>query len=776
MTNHNDIYTKQKKPKLSKTFVQSRWFVVLISILLVVIAGFGLSNLRISDNYRVFFGPNNPQLLEFQSFERDYTQTDNIFFTIKSDARTLRNIDFANQIIKITNDSWKIPFSIRVDSLSNYQYIRAENDDIAISPLFENGRLSSEVLNQRVNYALQEELLTGKFIDKSASTAGINVTMQFPGESLTEVPDAVNFAYALKEKIEFDNPDVTVAVSGLTAMNNAFTQATINDALFLFPLMFLVVTICTWLILRSIAATLLTLLVVNLSTIIAVGLSGWFGALMSPFSGAAPIAIMTLAVADCIHISIGYFTELGKGLTVEEAMTESLRKNTKPVIITSVTTMLGFLALNFSDAPPINLLGNIAALGVGAAMLLSLTLFPVLLSMVKPDSIDRTAKSRYLDVVQNNISSFVCKRPIAIIISAIVCVLLGVTLAQKNDLNDQWVEYFAPSTEIRQDTDYTIENLTGPYLIEFSIPAKDGYTVRGSDYLKEIDQLTAWLRQRSDVTHVFALSDLVKRTNRALHEDNNKFFQIPDTNVATAQVVLVYELSMPFGQGLNDRINVDETASRITITLEKLTTSEMRSFVDEVIQRYITQNPQNATPVATGAQVLFSHISQRNIDDMIAGNFIAIILIAFVLVLAVRSVSHGLVSMIPNGLPIVMTFGVWYLFVGTIGTAAATVTATTIGIIVDNCVHFLSRYLFFRRENNLSSESAIQLTFASVGKAITANAIILGLGFFVLSFSTFQITSQMGVLTSIAILIALPTALLLLPSLLLVMAKFSPGR
>jgi predicted RND superfamily exporter protein len=200
--------------------------------------------------------------------------------------------------------------------------------------------------------------------------------------------------------------------------------------------------------------------------------------------------------------------------------------------------------------------------------------------------------------------------------------------------------------------------------------------------------------------------------------------------------------------------------------MNEVTTRRTREFLRDV-ELWWNQKDPNTAEYATGANYLFSFISERNINDMIGGNIIAILLISVIMMVALRSVGFGLLSIIPNIAPLVMTAGVWALLVGQVGMAAATVSATSLGIIVDNTVHLLTKYRRARTENGLDAEGAVRYAFNTVGTAVAANALILALGFGVLAFSSFKITAEMGVLTALAIVIALVVDLFLLPALLL---------
>jgi predicted RND superfamily exporter protein len=173
----------------------------------------------------------------------------------------------------------------------------------------------------------------------------------------------------------------------------------------------------------------------------------------------------------------------------------------------------------------------------------------------------------------------------------------------------------------------------------------------------------------------------------------------------------------------------------------------------------------------TGATQMFSYIAKRNIESMLKGNIIAIVLIALIMMFALNSIKLGALSIIPNAIPVLVTFGIWALSVGIIGMAAATITATSLGIIVDDTVHLLTKYLRGRREQNLTNEDAIRYSFRTVGKAVTINTVILTAGFSILALSSFKVNEESGILTAIAVLSALVLDFLLLPALLLLIYK-----
>jgi len=170
---------------------------------------------------------------------------------------------------------------------------------------------------------------------------------------------------------------------------------------------------------------------------------------------------------------------------------------------------------------------------------------------------------------------------------------------------------------------------------------------------------------------------------------------------------------------------------------------------------------------------MFTFIAQRNVQSMIAGTAVAITAIAIIMILALRSFRMGMLSLIPNAMPILAAFGAWAYFFGEIGFSVAAVAAIALGIVIDDTVHYLTKYMRARREKDLSVADSIRYAFETVGIAIIVNTVILAAGFMVLTFSAFKINMEMGLLTSMTIVFALILDFFFLPALLLLLARFS---
>lgn len=753
-----------------KWVIAHRWWVVILSLMLTAMISSHMRSLDFATDYRVFFSGENPDLIAFEDFQKIYTKSDNILIVIRARDERKFDAEIMEVVHKVTRAAWKIPYSTRVDSITNYQHTTAYDDDLIVADLIRNGeQLTSAELDSRLDIAIQEPLLSNFLISKDAKTTAVNVILQYPGKDLSETPISVNYARDLVAKIQQQHPDIIIVLTGVAMMNSAFSEASIKDLFTLTPLMYLMLALITFFTLRSWSATLSTLIVVMMSTLIALGAGGLMKILLTPISLSAPTIVLTLAIADSIHILITLRGLMQQGMDKHNALIESVRLNFMAVSITSITTIIGFLALNFSDSPPFNHLGNMAAVGIAAAWVLSLFLLPALISLLPLKVKQSTHKAEHSFFIR--LANFVVRRPKKILLVMGSLTVILSTLAFSNELNDQWTKYFDRSIQFRTDTDFAIQYLGGFYPIEFSVDAAQPGGISDPEYLQKLDEFVEWLRMHPDVEHVFSLTDIMKRLNKNMHADDNEYYRLPEEHDLSAQYLLLYELSLPYGLDLNDRINIDKSATRVTATLGDVDTIQTRSFMRDA-EDWLHQNaPEYMWAKATGATQMFSYISKRNIESMLKGNVIAVSLIALILMIALRSWRLGLLSIIPNAVPVLVTLGIWALSVGMVGMPVAIITVTSLGIVVDDTVHLMTKYLRAYREKGMSQHQAIRYSMDTIGRAVTINTVILAGGFSILAMSSFKVNMETGILTAIAVVIALILDFLLLPALLCVLDK-----
>jgi len=755
---------------LAERLVRLRWLFVVLVFAFVGFAASGARYLGFSNDYRIFFSAENPQLVAFENLQNTYTKSDNVLFVIAPADGDVFTPHTLEAVEWLTEQAWQIPYSIRVDSVTNFQHTRAEGDDLIVEDLvMQASELGTGELQNIRGVAVNEPLLVNRIVSPSGHVTAVNIIIQLPGvDPAAEVPEVVSFSRNLASQLTDRYPDLEVHLTGIVFLNNSFSEMSIKDMQTLVPMMFVVIILVMAILLRSVWGTLATLLVIILSIITAIGMAGWLGIKLTPPSASSPTMIMTLAVANCVHLLVTFLQSLRKAESKSAAMIESLRINLQPIFLTSITTAIGFMSMNFSDAPPFRDLGNIVAIGVVSSFFYCIALLPALM-LLFPVRV-KAARSRSvagMDALADFVVSH--RRPVLWGMSLLVISL--VAFIPNNELNDEFVKYFDEQVDFRVDTDFTTDNLTGLYNISYSLEAGEAGGISEPDFLSKLEEFAVWYRKQPEVMHVNTLSDTMKRLNKNLHGDDPGWYRMPDQRSLAAQYLLLYEMSLPYGLDLNNQINVDKSATKLDVSLQSISSNQTIAL-EERAQQWLADNaPQSMQVHGASPSVMFSHIGARNIRSMLTGTTLALVLISFILIFALRSLRIGLISIIPNLVPAGMAFGLWGVLVGEVGLALSVVTGMTLGIVVDDTVHFLSKYMRARREEGLSSADAVRYAFHTVGTALWTTSMVLIAGFMVLTQSPFKLNSGMGLLTAITIGLALLADFLLLPTLLMTLDK-----
>jgi len=759
---------KSLEDRLGDWVIRYRWIVILISLLLVGLAASGGKYLEFTNNYRVFFSKENPQLQAFDALEKKYSKNDLVVFILEPKNGNVFTPEVLSVVEKLTKDAWQIPYSSRADSISNFQYTEAEGDDLIVRDLYEDGAdLSPEEIAKIKDIAIHEPLLVNRLVSPSGHVTGISTTIRLPGKNeTTETPEVVRFVRKLASDIEQAHPDIKVHLTGVVMLNNAFGEATREDLAKLVPLSFGIMILMLVILTRSFTGSFLTVLVILFSILAAMGLGGRIGFPITPPSASAPTMILTMAVANSVHVVISFLHWMHEGEPKVEAIKESIRINLQPVFLASVTTCIGFLSMNFSDAPPFRHLGNFVAMGVAVAFILSITFLPAMLSIlpVRARKIDNGN-----DVTMTRVGEFIVRNRKPLLWGMSVLTISLALMIPKNELNDVFVNYFDKSVTFRVDSDFMVDNLTGLYSIEYSLESGEEGGINNPAFLKDVEAFAEWYRAQPEVLHVNTLTDTMRRLNKNMHGDDQEFYKLPNKRDLSAQYLLLYEMSLPYGLDLNNQIDVEKSSIRFIPSLKTLSSNDLIAL-DKRAYEWLKANTSHIDLThnpGSGTSKMFANIGKRNIKRMLVGATLALIMISMILVFAFRSLKIGFISLIPNLVPAAMGFGLWGLLDGQVGLALSVVSGMTLGIVVDDTVHFLSKYLRARREKGLSSPDAVVYAFTTVGRALVITSVVLVVGFLILSQSSFKINSDMGLLTAIVISFALAADFFLLPTLLM---------
>ncbi|NHE83798.1 MMPL family transporter [Vibrio vulnificus] len=762
--NHLQQSTNERTSLLAFSTRFSFWTLI-ISLVVIVATAMGAKNLYFRGDYNIFFDGSNAQLQAFDEIQTTFAKTDNIALVLAPKSGDVFDQRTLTQIQEMTEQAWQVPYSSRVDSLANYQHTEAVDDDLLVEDLlYQSYPLTAERIAKVRAVAMSEPLLVNALVSEKGDVAVINITMQMPGvDETAEVNEVVAYVEQMLSHYRAEYPDVTIYKAGIIAMNHSFAMAAQNDSATLVPTMLLVILVFLTLMLRSFLSVLATLVVIIGAIVATLGIVGWAGMFLHVASVNVPTLIMTLAVADCVHVIASMRHFMRQGMPKSQAIHRSVTLNFVPIIITSVTTAIGFLMMNMSDSPVLRDFGNLSALGVMIACVLSVSLLPALLNLLPVRfSAKQAAKS---SDIMDKLADLVVHRRNVLLPLSIVVIAGSAALIPYNKVNDESVKYFDTSSEFRQAADFMEQRIGGMTTMSIAIKTHQSQGIASPEFLEVLGEFTRWLREQPETDHVASLSDIYKRLNKNMHGDDSAYYALPAERELAAQYLLLYEMSLPFGLDLNNQVNVDKSSVKLQLTVKNLGSVELVALEERIYQWFASHAPRYQV-VASSPSLMFAHIGETNMASMLSTLPITLILISALMIFALRSWRLGVISLVPNIAPAVIGFGLWALISGEINLGLSVVVTLTLGIVVDDAVHFLAKYQHARKEGQ-NAEQAVRYAFHTVGRALWITTVVLVAGFSVLAMSQFRLNSDMGQLSAIVIFVALVIDFVLLPSLLM---------
>ena len=254
---------------LGEAVIRFRWWIILATLLAVAGSGYGIQNIGFTNNYRVFFSEENPQLQAFDALQNKYIKTDNVMIAVvPKDGKVFTRKTLA-VVEELTKEAWQVPYSTRVDSITNFQYTWAQEDDLVVEDLIEGAAQFSDADLKRVKkIALKEPLLLNRLINPKADVTAVNITVNMPEKSVLEVPEVANFVRKMVDKYRPKHPDIDFRLTGIAMMNNAFGESSQTDMKTLVPVMYLLIILVMGVVLRSFFGTLAVVLVIAFSSMI----------------------------------------------------------------------------------------------------------------------------------------------------------------------------------------------------------------------------------------------------------------------------------------------------------------------------------------------------------------------------------------------------------------------------------------------------------------------------------------------------------------------------
>lgn len=720
----------------------------------------GLSFLSVTPDNRVFYGQDDQYFQNLTEFEALFTSNTRIAFVVSCERAIEKCPNLLRSTLWLTDNSHQLPFVTRVDSLATYPTLVSENETITSHSLLEYTCPETSCIESRLDQFDNEQIL-GRYIDSTRKTIAVIPSLELTIGSADAVSTSQDASHELLHEHRKLWPDLDIRYVGTVPLMQAFVDASDKDLTSIFAIAITVIVVLLAITLQS-ATLVVIMLSVGLLTIgITLGIAGWYGLVLNTATATIPLVLFTLIVATSMH----YFMHLIRSSAehsdwaAAQASAAALSSQWKPILLTTFTTATCLLSLLSVDSPPVKDIGVWTALGMIVGTSILLIFVPVLTSWLP-----RPKSSHWQRNLQAKLNAYarVVERDALPIKTILFLILASSTTIVSLNVDDDFVRYFSPENDFRQDTEHVAERLFGPSNVEIQIDSARENGIFEPAYVDYVARITKYVREHGAVRNVASYSDVIKETNNHFGE-GDEFLKLEEE--AIAQMFMAYELSLEHGQSTTSFVDTSRRFARITISLADISSLEITNLENELYDWHEAQS----TPyqfLVTGESIPISHLSSRNIASMLISISMTFLFSATLLALVFRNYKIGLVALISTVVPVVIGFGLWSLGSDTIGLSTTVILSVCIGVVIDDSIHLIYRHYDALKRLDMGTRQAAAFSVHRVGSALVTTTIVIVAGFLVLLLSEFELNSTFAACSSLILLSALFFDLIISPKLL----------
>jgi uncharacterized protein len=743
--------------RLVQHIFRQKALVVFLLGLITASAGYFALQLQYDQSIEVWFLKDDQSILNYRSFlERFEAEQVVIMAVFSDDVFSKESLETIDAMTRAAQDA---PNVHRVLSIANVEVPQGTGIDVFVGPLVDELPRSAEEASALRARILTDPMLVENFTNPEGTATSIIVELQ---DAKSDFIGKIEMAEALRAIMDkHETATLDMALAGAPIIDEQFYKLNFRDSTLFGPLVTLMVILMTYAVFRRLSAVVVPLTVVVLSMLWTFGLMGALDLRFTLVTGVLIPIILAIGIADSVHVLSEFYHALRRGLEREQAALESTAELLVPCFFTTATTMAGMLALSTAELQPIREFGFMAAFGVGAAFLLSITMGPILLMFVRPPDANFHLQQEedFIARFLNWLSAESINRSIAVLVSSVILVLASIYAISQMSVGTNSLLYFKEDSAIRQDTSHIDKMLGGTATFELLVETEAG-GLKEPEHLKYLETVEQWLETKKDINHVVSPMDSIKVLHRVLKEEPEAKLELPETRAMNAQLFLLMEGAENFESTVQDDYSVSRMTGRVRLT----NSEELAKSVPELEEQLQTDFANEKVKVSlTGFIKLMSSMEQYLLRSQLKSFLVAFVIITLMLWGLLRSFKLALFSMIPNFMPICLGLGAMSALGIPLDPGTVMIGGLALGLVVDDTVHFLVR---FRRKlySDHSMATAVAETITEVGRPITVTSIILSISFLILLLGSFTPNIHFGGVTSIVVLLALVADLLVLPS------------
>ena len=780
-----------------------RWAVIVVGLLLFVVMASQLPNIKFDTSNEAFIEPDDPVLTQYDAFRDQFGRDEVIIVAIKP--TDVFDRKFLERLKKFHDElENEVPYLDEVISLVNATSIRGEQDELIVEELLENwpedeaeiAKLKKDVLSNkfyknllisedgtfttvviRSNAFISEETLAedaefGEDMFEEEDLAAKDkeaVSKKSPQERLTDKQNS-DFVKAVQKVVDrYHSTEFPTYVAGSPVMTGVLKGEMMTNMPRFTAVALGLIGLLLLLLFRSPVGVILPLLTVILTLLSTVGLMAATDTPFTVITQVLPSLILAVGVGYSVHLLTVYFHHVHRHGDKREAIVFSLGHSGLAILMTSLTTAGGLLSFTPAPLPPVSALGSFGAIGVLIAVFYTLMFIPAVLAVL-PVSKKRIAaddRSGLVDIILENFGSFAVNKPWTVVIGSALLALVSIGGITQLRFSHDVIGWLPDDNSVRLATEIVDENLKGASSVEIIIDSGKMNGVKSPEFMLKLNEFNQYSEQWSDgklfVGKSTSVADTLKQIHKALNENQESFYSIPEDPELIAQELILFENS-----GSDDLENVVDSQfsqARITVKTSWADAGAYTEMIQQLEQKAYEIFTDAKEIIVTGLIPLMARTIKLVMVSMGMSYSLAAIIITFMMMLLLTSWKLGLWSMIPNFLPILMGLGLMGALDLPLDMMSMLVGSIALGLAVDDTVHFLHNFRRYFDETG-SVSKAVSNTLHTTGRAMFFATVALSIGFFVYTQSSLNNLYSFGLITGITIILALLADILLAPAMM----------
>ena len=748
--------------KFIQILVDRRYILFVLSLAVGAAVTFGMTRSSTETTARSILSDDDPFRKEVDQTRADFPPGTSVLFAFQSDTDVFQ-LPVLRAMEELDSRYVEIPGAVAIGSLMSRRLNDLDAERYGRDYLIPHlDTLNEGDLAEIKAIALGDADLTKRLLSSTGDMALASIKYTAEDEQATRL-EVGRSVYALRDSLRAKYPGVEIYTLGNVLFELDGYNATVEDRTVLFPLVISLSIALLWFCLKSLPYALCLFSISFASIGMAVGSFGWLNISFNQISALGPLVVLVIAMAHGIHIVTIYVQGLHNKLGKLEAMRQSLATNLQPVTLASITTAMGFLSLNYSSSPGIYGFGNVVAIGVIWAFLVSLFALPTLILWLPTHKVPKPLGVHAFIAV---VSKLVRTRGNPLFWGGTVLIVVTLALLPLNRLDFNRYSFVDEDSDLYQVITALAEKIGNDQSLVYSIHSGDYYGITEPAFLRQVDAFSQWVESQPEASFVSSYTDLLRSLNKSEHDDDPVWDKLPEDKLQIIDYLVGYQLVQEIEPNLEPIFNADYSAIRLVVWTSNLSNEEFINFNDRIDQWIATHVEKKYRVLHGDNSILFARLDRTITEELMKGFSLSFLLITLTLLIGLRSIKYGLLSILPNVFPATIVFGFWGLFVGELSPYILMLFSISIGLVVDDSVHVLSKYISARRLG-ATPVGAIEYSLDKAGSAITITTLSLAVGTFVLVLSnTFHFQNVALLLTPI-ILVAWLLDLLFLPPLLI---------